>query len=201
MCVLGSVGGVPWYKIDAEGLHSVAEKVEAVQRAPSPRNVTELKAYLVLLSYYYARFLPNMLTELAPLYKLLRKGVPWKWSSEEARAFAASKSLLTSSKVLAHFNSEMEITLAYDASAYGIGAVLSYRMPDGTEKPVGFASRTLTQTERKYVQIEREGLACVFGVKRFHSYLYGHHFTLYTDHQPLMALLRKIEPSLHVSLP
>ena len=64
-------------------------------------------------------------------------------------------------------------------------------MPDGSEKPVGFMSRTLNEAERKYSQIEREALACVIGISRFHSYLWGHHFTLQTDHKPLMTLFNE----------
>ena len=106
-------------------------------------------------------------------------------------AFEASKELLTSAPLLVHFNPELELTLACDASAYGIGAVLSHKMPDGSEKPIGFASRSLSETEKKYPQIEKEGLACVFGVKKFHPYLYGHHFNLITDHKPLLTLFNE----------
>ena len=175
------------HMIDAEGLHPVQDKVKAITDAPNPRNVTELKSYLGLLTYY-SRFLPNLSTVLSPLYKLLRQDTRWHWTSKEKKAFLESKQLLISSQVLVHFNPELELVLACDASSYGIGAVLAHRMPDGSEKPIGFASRTLTEAEKNYSQIEKEGLSCVFGVKRFHSYLYGHHFTLYTDHKPLLTL-------------
>ena len=174
------------HRLDAQGLHPVSEKVQALQEAPSPKSVPELKSYLGLLTYY-SKFLPNMSTELAPLYKLL-KHEPWHWKTQQKRAFERSKKLLLSSRLLVHFDPSLEIRLACDASAYGIGAVLSHQMPDGTEKPVGFVSRTLTKAEKGYSQIEKEGLACVYGVKRFHSYLFGHHFTLQTDHQPLQTL-------------
>ena len=175
------------YTVDSEGLHPTPEKVRAITEAPSPRNVTELKSYLGLLSYY-SRFLPKISTILAPLYLLLRHDTPWHWKAKQQAAFLESKQLLTSSRLLIHFNPKFEIVLACDASSYGIGAVLAHRLPDGTEKPIAFASRSLSSAEKNYSQIEKEGLACVFGVKRFHSYLFGHHFTLYTDHKPLLTL-------------
>ena len=90
-----------------------------------------------------------------------------------------------------HFDPHLEIHLACDASEYGIGALLSHRMPDGEEKPVGFVSRTLSEAEKKYSQVEKEALACVVEVNCFWSYLWGHHFTLQTDHKSLLSLLNE----------
>ena len=176
------------HRIDAEGLHPLPDKVKAVNEAPSPTCVTELKAYLGLLTYY-GKFLPNLSSTLAPLYALLQKDYPWRWSGKEEKAFQASKQLLTSSHLLVHFDPKLKLTLACDASAYGIGVVLAHCMPDGSEKPIGYASRSLSKAERNYSQLEKEGLACVFGVKKFHSYIFGHPFELVTDHKPLLTLL------------
>ena len=176
------------HQIDAKGLHPLSDKVQAVKDAPSPQSVQELKAYLGLLSYY-SKFLPDLSMVLAPLYRLLRKDTSWRWTKEEMKAFQASKDLLTSSPLLVHFDPQLKLILACDASAYGVGAVLAHQMPDGSEQPIGYASRT--DAEKNYSQLEKEGLACVFGVRRFHSYLFGHPFELWTDHQPLLALLKE----------
>lgn len=90
-----------------------------------------------------------------------------------------------------HFNPEQENILACEASAFGLGALISQLRQDGSENPVGYASRTLNKAEMNYNQIKKEALACVFGVKRFHSYLYGHHFEMITDHNPLLGLFSK----------
>ena len=111
--------------------------------------------------------------------------------------FRKAKDLLLSSQVLMHYDPDQEIVLACDALESGIGAVLSHRQPDGTDKPIGFVSQTLTDTEKRYSQLEKEGLACVFGVTQFHAYIYGRSFTLITDHKPLQGLLgqnRAISP-------
>ena len=103
-------------------------------------------------------------------------------------AFENSKNLLLSAKVLVHFDPNKELILACDASSYGVGTILSHKMSDGTERPIAFASRTLSSAEKNYSQLEKEGLACIFGVKRFHLYLYGRNFTIVTDHKPLLQL-------------
>ena len=155
------------------------------QCAPS-----QLRSYLGLLSYY-SRFLPQLSAVLAPLNQLLRTLQPWRWTEVEEQAFQASKQLLLSSQVLVHFDPELDLILPCDASAYGIGAVPSHQLLDGSEKPIAFASRTLSPTEKKYAQMEKEGLACVFGVKRFHSYPFGQPFTFVTDHKPLVSLFNE----------
>ena len=103
--------------------------------------------------------------------------------SAQDKAFNESKDLLTSSSFLVHFNPKLPILLACDASAYGIGAVLAHRMPDGSEKPIGYASCILNSAERNYSQ---EGLSLVFGIKWFYSYLLSHLFTL-IDYRPQAA--------------
>ena len=147
--------------------------MKAIKEAPNPTCVTELKSYLGLLTYY-SKFLPNLSTTLAPLYALLQKDYPWRWTGEEENAFIASNELLTSKSLLVHFDPKLKLVLACDASAYGIGAVLAHCFPDGSEKPIGYVSRSLSKAERNYSQLEKEGLAYIFGVKKFDSYLFGH---------------------------
>ena len=101
----------------------------------------------------------------------------------------------TDQNFITHFDPSLPITLACDASGYGLGAVLAHKMPDGSEKPIGYASRTLTPAERNYSQLEKEGLSCVYGIKYFHDYLFGHRFELITDHKPLLGLLKEDRPT------
>ena len=145
--------------------------------APAPQDVTRLKSFLGLLNYY-SKFLPNLSYTLAPLYRLLQKNTRWCWESEQRKAFQQAKESLTSDCVLAHFEPAKQLILACDASPYGVGAVLSHRMEDGKDKPIAFSSHFLAPAEKKYSQLEKEGLAVILGVKRFRQYLLGRSFTI-----------------------
>ena len=172
-------------------IRPLPQKMEAIMEASSPNNVTELKSYLGLLNYH-GKFLPNLATILHPLHDRLKKDMPWKWTEACESAFVKSKQQLQDSSLLVHYDLKKPLRLACDASSYGAGAVISHVMEDGTEKPIAFASRTHIFSEQNYSQIEKEALSILFGVKKFHSCLYGRKFTLITDHQPLVS--RQVYP-------
>ena len=98
---------------------------------------------------------------------------------------------MSSANLLVHYDTKKLLVLACDTSPYGLGAVLSHIMEDSSERPIVFASRTLSKAERNYSQIEKEGLAIIFGVKKFHQYVYGRPFQIITDHKPVLGLLHE----------
>ncbi|XP_058024066.1 uncharacterized protein K02A2.6-like [Ahaetulla prasina] len=194
-CQIG-VGSVEFlgYRIDREGIHPTESKVRAIRKAPAPQNKTELQAFLGLVNFY-AVFLKNKATIAEPLHKLLGKNAAWSWGKAEARAFEAIKNLLSSDSLLIQYNSTLPLVLVCDASPYGVGAVLSHRLPNGTEAPIAFYSRTMSSAERNYSQLDREALAIVSGVKKFHEYVFGRDFEIVTDHRPLLGLLAGDRPT------
>lgn len=168
----------------------IQKKIEAIVAAPPPTNVTQLKSFMGLVNFY-SKFCMNMSDILKPMYDLLKKNAKWEWTEECNAAFRKIKKVLSSSPVLAHYDPNLELILSVDSSAYGLGSVLTQRYPDGTERPVCCASRTLNSAEANYSQIDKEALAIVFGVAKHHQYLYGRYFTLRSDHRPLSYIFGK----------
>ena len=182
------------HKISAEGIQPTEEKVRAIKEAPPPTNVTKLRSFLGLVNYY-GKFLPNLASVLAPLYSLLQKSVVGNGEHPmQETAFKEAKNLLTSNNLLVHFDPNKELLLACDASPYELGAVLSHREVDGTEQPIAFASRSLSTAECKYAHLDKEGLAIIFGVKRFQQYLMGRQFIISSDHKPLQHIFSESKP-------
>ena len=173
--------------VTSQGVHTSPAKVQAVTEQPTPTDVSGLRSYLGLINYY-SKYIPNLSALRAPLHKLLHEQ-PWRWIEECNQAFLAANEKVTKTPVLAQFDGELPLSLAADASPYGLGVVISHTMPDGTDRPIAYASRTLSDAENKYAQVEKEPLSLVFGVKKFHQYLYGRCFVLITDHKPLTAIM------------
>ncbi|XP_066946115.1 uncharacterized protein [Macrobrachium rosenbergii] len=168
---------------------SLILKPDATPRFLAPRQIPYALKPLVEQEIR-SKFVPNLATVASPLFELLKKNVEWRWSEECQQAFENIKTEPLSPRFLTHFRPNLSEKLTCDASSIGIGAVLAHVIPDGVERPIAFASRALNKAERNYSQIEKEGLALIFGVKKFHIRLYGRQkFTLVTDHKPLLAIL------------
>ncbi len=163
--------------ISADGL----QPTDALKEAPIPRNVTQLKAFLGLLRQVCSQTFHSA----CPLHRFLRKASDWDWGPDQQTAFDRVKHVLTSDRVLTHYDPSLPLLLACDASPYGVGAVLSHRLPDGTEKPAAFISRSLGPAEKNTLSWTKRG------VKRLHQYLVGRQFTILSDHKPLQHLFKE----------
>ena len=175
-------------ELSGDGVKIVKEKVDPVLQAPRPQNTGELRSFLGAVTFY-ARFVAGMSKVAAPLHRLLQKGQKWQWTEVEEGSFDELKQRLAQAPVLAHYDGRKPMRLVTDASPQGLGAVLMQVDQTGNERPVRFASRSFTKAEKNYAQVEREGLAVIFGVSRFKQYLWGRRFTLVTDSKPLATLL------------
>ena len=175
--ILGTIVGRNGHRPDPR-------KVKVINGFAVPTNVSELRSFLGMIEFY-GKYIDNLASIKEPLTKLLRKGEPFMWEDEQAVAFRRLKGALGAEPLLTTFDPMMEVTVTTDASPVGVGAVL-----EQGGKPVLFISKTLTMTERKYAQIEREALAIVWAVKRLHKYLYGRQFKLVTDNKPLYYMFQ-----------
>ena len=170
------------YIFSSEGMLPDPSKISAVRDWPQPTDVSKLRQFLGLASYY--RKFVNKFGEIAsPLYRLLEKDVQYIWCGESQIAFEKLKIALTNSPVLCYPSLRSQFVMYTDASDVGLGAVLEQE-----GKVVSFASRTLNRAEKNYSTIEKECLALVFGTKQFRHYILGRHFELVTDHRPLKWL-------------
>ena len=150
--------------VTEEGITADPGKVEQVRTWPVPESSMEVKSFLGLASYY-CRFIPAFSTVAQPLYKLTEAKTEFVWTGQCQQAFDSLKGLLTSARVLAYPTREGKFVLDTDASDHGIGVVLS-QLQDGVERPIAFASRTLSKSERNYCVTHHELLAIVEFVKQ-----------------------------------
>lgn len=173
--------------ISAHGIQPDPLKIEAVQTLSTPDSIKSVRSFVGLASYY-RRFIKGFSTIAAPLTDLTKKNARFHWSEACEHAFQTLKNLLCSAPVLSYPNFDKDFILQTDASDVGLGAILSQKDGSGNEKVVAYASRTLTDRERKFSATEKEALAVVFGTKHFRVYLLGRKFELITDHNSLRWL-------------
>ncbi len=174
--------------VGSQGVKPDPSKLNAVKLFPVPTNLTEVRSFLGLTTYYH-RFVPCYSSVAEPLYRLQKKNVHFEWSSECQIAFERIKQLLVSSPTLRFPNFEREFILMTDASGVGVGVILSQIDENDKEYVVGYASRALSSEERNYSTTEKECLAVLYGIKYFRCYLHGNHFTVITDHGSLTWLI------------
>jgi len=172
--------------VSEKGVTMQPEKIEAVQKWPSCRNLTELRVFLGTCGYY-RRFIKGLYDIAALLNRLLRKDTPFRWDEACQHAFETLKAKLLEEPVLP--NDEDQYILDTDASDFGLGAVLS-QIQQGEEKVIAYASCSLATAERHYETTRKELLAIVYGLKQFRQYLTGRYFVIRTDHAALSWLRR-----------
>ncbi len=168
-----------------EGRSADPEKVKAIKEAKPPKNHNELRSFLGLANYV-SMHIKDYATLAAPLWTLANKKVRYHWSNEHQKALDEIKNNLTN-EAMVYFDPKWETELAVDASPDGLGAVLAQINPENRndKRIISYASRLCNETERRYSQIDKEALALVWGIEKFHLYLYGKDFVVCSDNKPV----------------
>ena len=176
--------------LDRQGIRIDQTRINDIHAVRPPSTVKQLQSFLGMTNYVSA-FIRGYTDITAPLRELLKRDTAFVWQERQQRAFDSLRSALTAAPVLSLFNPEKPIILSGDASQYGLGAVL-LQEGDGGVQPVAYASRTLTETQKGYAQIEKELLAIVFGCSKFHYYIFGsRRVRVESDHKPLDMIMKK----------
>ena len=181
--------------LSASGVRPDPAKIETVKSFPTPTDITKIRQFLGLASYY-RRFIPAFARIAHPLHHLTKKDVPFHWDSDCEAAFQRLKECLVTAPILSypHCGPGKQFILETDASGLGLGAILSQEQ-GGQVHPIAYASRTLDPHECNYGISELETLALVWAVRHFRPYILGHHTVVYTDHSACTSLLSNPRPT------
>ena len=160
------------FEIDRNGTRPAQKKCEAITNVPTPANLEQLESFLGMIQYY-GKHIPNMSSICGPLNELRKTDRAFEWTARQDNAFQQLKSALTSPAVLVPYDDQQALGISADASQYGVGAALFRSCVDKSEKPIYYASRTLNDLEKNYSQIEKEALAILFAIQKFHKFVWG----------------------------
>ena len=177
------------HHISAEGTSTQPATIERILSYPTPTTVKGVQSFLGLAGWY-RNFVRDYSKISKPLNRLTRKENPFEWTPECEEAFQKLKTMLSSPPILARPNFNKGFILHTDASTVGLGAILAQKDEKGKERVIYYASKGLIPAEENYTATELELLAVVWAIKKFHHYLEGMHFDLYTDYSALRGLLK-----------
>lgn len=176
------------HKLLGDCIKPQEESVGRILNTERPKTKKSCRSLLGIINFY-RRYIPNCAEVISPLTELTKHRAPnyVEWGAEQERAFKEVKKILSSEPILKLPDLNHEIILSTDASNKSLGACMMQEY-DGIKHPVMYASKKLLPREQNYSVGEREALAIVWAVNKFHRYLYGQHFTLESDHRPLEYL-------------
>lgn len=172
--------------LSARGIGAADVKVKAVVDACELTNAAEVRIFFGLVNFT-ARSIQDLATVSAPLRQLTMSGEPFVWGPEQQQSFDELKKRLFSVETLGYFDKNAPIKVIEDARLVGLEAVLVQEQGEEL-RVISYASRSLSDTERRYSQTEKETLAIVWACEWFHAYLHGAEFELLTDHKPLECI-------------
>lgn len=161
------------------------DRINVIRELALPNNKKELQRILGIINYV-RQFIPNLAELSSPLRELLKNKILWQWTNKHTELFNKIKTLISESSMLNNFDINKQIVLQCDSSKDALGCCL---LQDS--KPVAYASRSLTETETNYAQIEKELLSITFSLSKFHNYVYGQDIIINNDHLPLVSLVKK----------
>ena len=177
------------YEINQNGVKPNKDKTEAITKLEAPTNTKELKSFLGSIQHL-SKFLNNLSKKTDRMRRLLKKDTKWEWTKEINDDFEQLKKEITETPCLAHFDPKKENFITTDACNTGLGATL-WQKEDENFRPIAFASRFLTDCERKYAINELELLGVLWGLEYFRYYVYGKKINFLTDHQALQPFLKR----------
>ena len=157
------------HTVSNQGISADPQKTAVLRLMPAPTNTSELRRFLGMANQL-GKFSPKLSELSQPLRALLSSKNTWVWGDHQETAFNLIKRELTMPTVLSLYDPSADTKIAADASSFGLGAVLLQKR-QFEWRPVAYASRALTETECRYAQIEKEGLASTWACERFSDYI------------------------------